>query len=64
MGLREQLRKNSMLLYQKTISKFTCFGPVRELVAIQSKVIMDHPFQFSLLFQVTYLNDGYFMNFV
>ena len=56
---RKQLKKNSMLLCQKTILKFICSGLVRELAAYLMMVIMDHPFQPSVLFQVTHLNDSY-----
>ena len=58
MGLREQKRENSMLLCQRTILKFICFGLVRALAAYHLKVIMDHPFQPSVLFQVTHLSDS------
>ena len=56
---RKQLKKNSMLLFQKTILKFICSGLVRELAAYHMMVIMDHLFRHSVLNQVTHLNDSY-----
>ena len=56
-------KKNLLLLYQKTILKVICLELVRKLTAIQSRVIIDHPFQLSMLFQVTYLNDILWISF-